>query len=100
MNREQSAVVEYLKEENRILRALLGKKRSRLNDDQRRRLAEKGKALGRKFLSTCCCVVTPDTVLRWHRKLMAKKYDGSADRGPGRPRVPDRIPGLVVRMAC
>ena len=100
MNREQIAVIEYLKEENRVLRELLGDKRPRLNDDQRRRLAAKGKALGRKLLATCCCIVTPDTVLRWHRKLIAKKYDGSANRGPGRPRVPDRIRGFVVRMAC
>ena len=54
MNRKQSAVVEHLREENRILRELLGDKRPRLNDDQRRRLAAKGKALGRKLLSICC----------------------------------------------
>ncbi len=100
MNREQSDVVEYVKEENRVLRELLGNKRPRLNDDQRRRLAAKGKVLGRKILSTCCRIVTPDTILRWHRKLIATKYDGSANRGPGRPRVLDRIRGLVVRMAC
>ena len=52
MNREQSDVVEYVKEENRVLRELLGNKRPRLNDDQRRRLAAKGKVLGRKILST------------------------------------------------
>jgi hypothetical protein len=61
MNREQVAVIEYLKEENRVLRELLGKKRPRLSDDQRRRLAAKGIALGRKLLSTCCSIVTPDT---------------------------------------
>ncbi len=70
MSREQSAVVEYLREENRSLRELLGKKQSRLNDDQRRRLAAKGKALGRKLLATCCCVVTPDTILRGHHRIM------------------------------
>ena len=99
MNRQQSAVVEYLQEENRVLRELLGDKRLRLNDEQRRCLAAKGKALGRRLLSTCCCIVTPDTILRWHRKLIAMKYDGSANRGPGRPRVRDQICGLVVRMA-
>ncbi len=99
MNREQTAAVEYLKEENRVLRELLGEKRPRLNDDQRRRLAAKGKALGRKLLATCCCIVTPDTILRWHRKLIAKKYDGSASRGPGRPRVAGRTGSLAVRMA-
>ena len=60
MNREQNAVIEYLQEENRVLRELLGNKRPRLND-KRRRLAAKGKALGRKLHSTCCCIVTPDT---------------------------------------
>ena len=99
MNREQNAVIEYLREENRVLRELLGKKRPRLNNDQRRRLAVLGKALGRKLLSTCCCIVTPDTILRWHRKLIAMKYDGSSKRGPGRPRVSACIRRLVVRMA-
>ena len=57
MNREQAGVVEYLKEENRVLRESLGTKRPRLNDDQRRRLAAKGKALGHTLLSTFCCIV-------------------------------------------
>lgn len=99
MNREQSVVIEYIKEENRVLRELLGKKRLRLNDDQRRRLAAKGKTLGRKLLSTCCSIVTPDTILRWHRKLIAMKYDGSSKRRPGRLRVRNCIRNLVVLMA-
>ena len=99
MNREQNAVIEYLQEENRVLHELLGNKRPRLNNDQRRRLAAKGKVLGRKLLSACCCIVTPDTILRWHRKLIAMKYDGSSKRGPGRPRVLNNIKRLVVRMA-
>ena len=99
MNREQCSVIEYLKEENRVLREMLCSKRPRLNDDQRRRLAIKGKTLGRKLLASCCCIVTPDTILRWHRKLIAKKYDGSANRGPGRPQVMATIRRLVVRMA-
>ena len=69
MNREQSVVIDYIKEENRVLRELLGKKRLRLNNDQRRRLAAQGKTLGRRLLSTCCSIVTPDTILRWHRQL-------------------------------
>jgi len=99
MNREQSVVIEYIKEENRVLRELLGKKRLRLNDDQRRRLAAKGKTLGRKLLSTCCSIVTPDTICRWHRKLIAMKYDGSSKRRSGRPRVCNCIRNLVVLMA-
>ena len=99
MNREQVTVIEYLKEENRVLPELLEKKRLRLNDEQQRRLAVLGKALGRKLLSTCCNIVTPDTVLRWHRKLIAMKYDGSANRNPGRPRIAVCIRRLVQRMA-
>ena len=99
MKREQRAVVEYLKEENRVLRELLGTERPRFSDDHRRRLAALGKVLGRKLLSTCRCIVTPDTILRWHRKLIAEKYDGSANRGSGRPRLGRGIRSLAVRMA-
>lgn len=99
MTREQNSVIEYLKEENRVFRELLRKKRPRLTDDQRRRLAAKGKTVGRKLLASCCCIVTPDTILRWHRRLIARKYDGSGNRGAGRPGVLSRIRCLVVRMA-
>ncbi len=64
MNREQGDVIDYLKEENRVLRELLGGKRPRLIDDQRRRRAVKGRALGLKLLASCCCIVIPDTILR------------------------------------
>ncbi|MBI5758456.1 MAG: hypothetical protein HZA46_08065 [Planctomycetales bacterium] len=71
-----------------MLRELLGKKRLRLNDDQRHRLAVKGKALGRWRLSELATVVTPDTILRWHRKLIAQKWDHCDQRkSPGRPRT-------------
>jgi putative transposase len=43
--------------------------------------------------------VTPETLLAWHRKLIARKYDGAAQRGPGRPRTAGEIEALVVRMA-
>lgn len=85
MNEQQQQIIEYLREENRVLRQQLGERRLRLTDDQRRRLALKGKVLGRRILSEMCCLVTPDTILRWHRRLIAMKYDGSANRGPGRP---------------
>ena len=58
MTREQNSVIEYLKEENRVYRELLGNKRPRLYDDQRRRLAARGKTVGRKLLASCCCIVT------------------------------------------
>ena len=99
MNRQQQDIVAYLTEENRILREQLKGKRIRFTDDQRRRLAAKGKALGSKMLREVCTLVTPETILRWYRTLIAKKYDGSAKRGQGRPRARESIQDLVVRMA-
>ena len=99
MNEKQRTVNAYLEEENRVLRELHGKKRLRFTDDQRRRLARKGRALGRSALRDLDCVVTPDTILRWHRELIARKYDGSAGRGPGRPPLGREIRALTVRMA-
>lgn len=99
LNEHQQKAIEYLREENRVLREQLGEKRIRLTDDQRRRLAAKGKLLGRRLLAEICTIVTPDTILRWHRQLIARKYDGSARRGPGRPRVMDDIRRLTVQMA-
>ena len=99
VNRRQQDVIEYLREENRVLREQLGGRRRRLTDDQRRRLAVKGKALGRKLLMGVAGIVTPDTILRWYRLLIARKYDGSARRGAGRPRTAQQITELVVRIA-
>lgn len=99
MNQRQLQVIDYLREENRVLREQLGGRRVRLSDDQRRRLAAKAKGLGRKILAEVATIVTPETLLAWHRKLIARKYDGSAERGPGRPRIVGEIEALVVRMA-
>lgn len=96
---EQQRVIDYLKTENQILREQLGTKRPRLTDDQRRKLAVLGNALGRKTLAEICSIVTPDTILRWHRRLIARKYDGSDKRKPGRPRVMQEIRRLVLMMA-
>jgi len=82
VNEHQRAVIAYLQEENRVLREVHGRKRLRFNDDQRRRLAAKGRALGRRLLHEIGSVVTPDTILRWHRELIARKYDGSEARVP------------------
>ena len=84
---------------NRVLREQLGGRRLRLNDDQRRRLATEAKGLGRKLLAEMATIVTPETLLAWHRKLIAQKYDGSVKRGPGRPRTADEIETLVLPMA-
>jgi len=99
MNQRQQQTIEYLREENRVLREQLGDRRVRFNDDQRRRLAVRAKGLGRKLLAEVATLVTPDTLLVWHRKLIAQKYDGRNKRGRGRPRTGEEIEALVVRMA-
>ena len=98
MNQRQLQVIDYLREENRVLREQLRGKRLRLNDDQRRRLAAKAKGIGRKLLAEVATIVTPETLLAWHRKLIAQKYDGSSKRALGRPRTLNEIEALVVRM--
>jgi putative transposase len=99
MNQRQLQVIDYLREENRVLREQLAGRRLRLDDDQRRRLAVKAKALGRRVLAEIATIVTPETLLAWHRKLIAMKYDGTPHRSPGRPRTAGEIEALVVRMA-
>jgi putative transposase len=99
MNQHQLHIIHYLREENRVLREQLGDHRLRFNDNQRRRLAAKAKALGRKILAEIATLVTPETLLAWHRKLIAQKYDGSDQRKLGRPRTAGEIETLVVRMA-
>ncbi len=99
INRSQQDAIEYLKEENRVLREQLGGRRLRFTLEQRRRLAAKAKLLDRNAMTEIADLVTPDTLLRWYRKLIAKKYDGSQHRGPGRPRVLETIRELVLRMA-
>ncbi len=100
VNRQQQFVIEYLLTENQVLREKLGKKRILLNDDQRRRLAAKGRILGRKLLEEVGTLFTPDTILRWHRQLVAKKWDHSAKRkSVGRPRIRQVIVDLVLRFA-
>ena len=99
MNQHQQQVIEFLMEENRVLREQIGTRRMRFSDDQRRRLAVKAKQLGRKLLSQVATIVTPETLLAWHRKLIAKKYDGSLFRTPGRPHTATEITTLVIRMA-
>jgi len=99
VNQRQLQMIDYLREENRVLCEQLGGRRMALNDDQRRRLATKAKGLGRKLLAEVATIVTPETLLAWHRKLIAQKYDGSGQREPGRPRTAGEIEALVVQMA-
>jgi hypothetical protein len=99
MNQRQHRVIEYLIEENRVLREQIGDRLMRFSDSQRRRLAAKAKMLGRKLLAQVATIVTPETLLAWHRKLIAMKYDGSSNRTPGRPRTINEITALVIPMA-
>ena len=62
-------------------------------------MAARAKGLGRKLLQEVATIVTPETLLAWHRRLIAQKYDGSRQRGRGRPRKSEEIEDLVVRMA-
>jgi putative transposase len=100
VNRQQQELIEYLRTENQVLKEKFGKKRVLLNDDQRRRLAVKGKVLGRGRLQEVGTLFTPDTILRWHRMLVAKKWDYSQRRKPpGRPRTKQEIVDLILRFA-
>jgi transposase InsO family protein len=98
VNRQQQHVIEYLVEENRVLKGQLTGRRLRLTDDQRRRLAAKGRRLGRRVLRQVARIVTPDTILRWHRQLIARKWTFTPKR-PGRPGIMAEISSLILRMA-
>src|SRR3989441_1664009 len=90
---------EYLVPENRLLRNQI-KGRIRLSDGERKTLADIGQKLGRHALEEVAKIVMPDTMLGWHRKLVAQKCDGSQQRqAPGRPTIDQELEALVVRMA-
>jgi hypothetical protein len=99
LNQRQQHAIEYLVEENRVLGEQLGNRRIRFTDHQRRRLAVRAKEVGRSTLADLCTIVTPGTLLAWHRKLIAQKYNGTDRRTPGRPCVDTDIEALIVRMA-
>jgi putative transposase len=99
VNRRQHEMIEYLNEENRLLKKRLGDRRLRFTDAERRRLARKAHVLGRKALSELDTLVTPDTLMRWYRTLIARKWTYPHRSGPGRPRTTHVITELVVRMA-
>jgi hypothetical protein len=93
-------VIDYLQEENRVLKERMGGRRIHFIDAERRRLAQKkAHALGRKVLNELETLVTPDTLLRWHGQLVASKWNYTQRRGPGRPRVMKAIVDLILRMA-
>ena len=92
INRRQLEAIDYLKEENRLLKERLGGRRLRFTDVERRRLA-------RRALSELDTLVTPDTLMRWYRTLVAQKWTYTHRRGPGRPRTIQVIVQLIIRMA-
>jgi hypothetical protein len=86
IGRRQGEAIDYLRAENRVLRARLEPGRLRFTDAERRLLAQKGKPLGRKLLAEIASLATPETILRWYREQVAAKYDGSRARPSlGRP---------------
>src|SRR5690606_13671180 len=98
LDRRCEHVIAYLLEENRVLREQLPR-RPRFTDAQRRRLARAARNLPRKTLHELDTIVTPDTLLRWYRALVAAKYDGAASRKLGRPHTLENLRALVVTMA-
>ena len=101
VNQQQQQIIDFQRTEIDVLKEKVGKKRIIFNDDQRRRLAVKGKVLGRKVLQEIGGLFTPDTILRWHRELIAQKWDYSKQREkkPGRPPTSEEITALVLQMA-
>ena len=101
IQRHQQEQLEFQRTQLLVLLEVIGKKRIVLNDDQRRRLAVKGKILGRKALQEVATIVKPDTILRWHRMLVAQKWDYSKQKTkkPGRPPVSEEVTQLVLHMA-
>jgi putative transposase len=101
IDQELQAKTEYLVAENRILREQI-KGRPRFTDAQRNTLATIGAKIGKAGLEQIATIVTPETILRWHRKLVAAKFDGSDRRSyenPGRPPIDPAVVELVVKLA-
>jgi putative transposase len=100
INNEQKKINEYQRTVIQVLLEKMGKNRILLNDDRRRRLAVKAKILGRKVLAQVGALFTPDTILRWHRELVAQKWDHSVKgRKVGRPPTPSEIVELILQFA-
>src|SRR5260221_12776785 len=98
VHRHQLIVIEFLQAENRLLKERLRGKRIRFTDAERALLARKAKAVGPKALLKLDTIVFPDTLLRWHRRLVAQKWSFVERRSPGRP---GRIGGAVMsRNVC
>jgi transposase InsO family protein len=98
VNRHQQSIIDYLAEERQVLIEQLGGKPKGFTNSQRVRLARKANALGRRTLFEVSPIVTPDTLLKWYRKLVAKKWTFKSERKRGRPRIDLEVERLVLRM--
>ena len=83
VNRHQVIVIEYLQAENSMLQERLRGRRLRFSDAERALLARKAKAVGRRALLELRTIVTPDTLMRWHRQFVATKWNFSHRAGRG-----------------
>ena len=99
LNHRQQQIIEFQNAQIEAFLKKLGRKRLLLDNDQRRLLAVKAHAIGRKALREITTIFTPDTILRWHRELVAKKFDSSDKRKPGRPRIREVVVDAIVRFA-
>ena len=90
LNRELHQQLAYARLELDVVKEMLGKKRLLFTDDQRRRLAAQAKQVGRKGLLEIGSLVTPDTLLRWHRELIAQKWTFERN-SPGRPPISPEV---------
>ena len=92
VHRHQLIVIEFLQAENRLLKDRLRGRRIRFADAERALLARKAKAVGRKGLLELDTIVSPDTLLRSHRRLVAQKWNFADRRGAKGARHP--LPAL------
>src|ERR1700680_3049207 len=95
VHRHQLIVIEFLQAENQLLKRQLRGKRIRFTDAERALLGRKAKAVGRKALLELDTIVSPDTLMRWHRRLVTQKWNFTHRRGLGRPRIMGAISELI-----
>jgi hypothetical protein len=101
IDKELYEAIDYLREQVRVLLEHQEKENKRilLSNSQRMRVAAKAKRLSRKMLEQCTVLFTPDTIMRWYRKLIAEKYDGSQNRTyAGRPQIRQEVVDLIIRF--
>src|ERR1700730_1068198 len=99
VHRHQLIVIEFLQDENQLLKDRLRGRRIRLTDAERALLARKAEAVGRKSLRELDTIVSPRSLLRWHRRFVAQMWNFAERRGVGRPGVMRHLAELIVRIA-